>query len=235
MNRRYIDFVPPKTDAGARPVRATAPRPTRAAARPARVATARPVNATAVRTVSAAAPRRPQTRPATSQSQNSLAARRATQIGFSSASSQKSQLGVIEDLTPKFINTNTEKRPLNSGRTATTSRATATPRSTGKTAGRTKATGSKVAQSASKKTTASAGKAKTPKSPFINLDKIAKRPLSRNVREKKIESPKEVPKGPVTIIAKPEKESHVGLIITIILTIILGAAAGTIAFLLLPK
>lgn len=233
MNRRYIDFVPPKTDAGTRPVRATAPRPARAAARPDRVTTARPVNATAVRTVSAAAPRRTQTRPATHQGQNSLAARRVTQIGLSSASSQKSQLGVIEDLTPKFINTNTEKRPLNSGRTATTSRTTATPRSAGK--AETKVANSKGARSASKKTTASAGKAKTPKSPFINLDKIAKRPLSRNVREKKIESPKEVPKGPVTIIAKPEKESHVGLIITIILTIILGAAAGTIAFLLLPK
>ncbi len=76
---------------------------------------------------------------------------------------------------------------------------------------------------------------KTPKSPFINQDKIIKRPLSKNVYQKKVEIPKEEPKGPVTIITKPEKQAHVSLIVTIILTIILGAAAGTVAFLLLPK
>lgn len=41
--------------------------------------------------------------------------------------------------------------------------------------------------------------------------------------------------APAAIIEKPKKESRVGLIITIIITIILGAAAGTVAFLLLPK
>ena len=76
---------------------------------------------------------------------------------------------------------------------------------------------------------------KTPKSPFINQDKVVKRPLSKNVYQKKVEVPKEEPKGPVTIITKPEKQAHVSLIVTIILTIILGAAAGTVAFLLLPK
>ena len=76
---------------------------------------------------------------------------------------------------------------------------------------------------------------KLPKTPFINQDKVVKRPLSKNVYRKKIEVPKEEPKGPVTIITKPEKQAHVSLIVTIILTIILGAAAGTVAFLLLPK
>ena len=76
---------------------------------------------------------------------------------------------------------------------------------------------------------------KPPKSPFINQDKVVKRPLSKNVYQKKVEVPKEEPKGPVTIITKPEKQAHVSLIVTIILTIILGAAAGTVAFLLLPK
>ena len=76
---------------------------------------------------------------------------------------------------------------------------------------------------------------KTPSTPFINQDKVLKRPLSKNVYPKKIEVPKEEPKGPVTIIAKPEKQAHVSLIVAIILTIILGAAAGTVAFLLLPK
>ncbi len=75
----------------------------------------------------------------------------------------------------------------------------------------------------------------TPKTPFINQDKVVKRPLSKNVYQKKVEVPKEEPKGPVTIITKPEKQAHVSIIVTIILTIILGAAAGTIAFLLLPK
>ena len=70
---------------------------------------------------------------------------------------------------------------------------------------------------------------------FINQDKIKKRPLSKNVYKKKVVVPKEEPKGPVTIITKPEKQAHVSLIIAIILTIILGAAAGTVAFLLLPK
>ncbi len=74
-----------------------------------------------------------------------------------------------------------------------------------------------------------------PKTPFINQEKVVKRPLSKNVYQKKIEVPKEEPKGPVTIITKPERDAHVGLIVAIILTIILGAAAGTVAFLLLPK
>ncbi len=74
-----------------------------------------------------------------------------------------------------------------------------------------------------------------PNPQFINQEKISKRPLSKNVYQKKIEEFKEEPKGPVTIISKPEKDSKVGLIVTIILTIILGAAAGTVAFLLLPK
>lgn len=74
-----------------------------------------------------------------------------------------------------------------------------------------------------------------PKSPFINQAKVAKRPLSKNVYQKKIEPTVDTTESPITIISKPEKDSKAGLIIGIILTIILGAAAGTIAFLLLPK
>ena len=72
-------------------------------------------------------------------------------------------------------------------------------------------------------------------SPFINREKVVKRPLSKNVYQKSTSPVKEAPKGPVTIISTSEKESKMGLLVTIILTIILGAAAGTIAFLLLPK
>ena len=76
---------------------------------------------------------------------------------------------------------------------------------------------------------------KVPNPPFINQEKVTKRPLSKNVYQAKIKEFKEEPKGPVTIISKPEKDSKTGLIVTIILTIILGATAGTVAFLLLPK
>ncbi|MBQ7201946.1 hypothetical protein IJS18_00960 [Candidatus Saccharibacteria bacterium] len=76
---------------------------------------------------------------------------------------------------------------------------------------------------------------KVPKANFVNTEKVAKRPLSKNVYQKKIVVPDEEPSGPVTIINKPEKDSRVGLIVTIIITIILGATAGTVAFLLLPK
>ncbi len=79
-----------------------------------------------------------------------------------------------------------------------------------------------------------------PKANFINQEKVVKRPLSKNVYRKRLEeklqdSPTETPQGPVTIISKPEKDAHIGVIVTVIITIILGAAAGTVAFLLLPK
>ena len=80
-----------------------------------------------------------------------------------------------------------------------------------------------------------AGAYKVPRPSFINQNRVVKRPLSKNVYQKQIETPVEKPQGPVTIIAKPEKDSKAGLIVTIIITIILGAAAGTVAFLLLPK
>ena len=78
-----------------------------------------------------------------------------------------------------------------------------------------------------------------PKAKFVNTEKIAKRPLSKsakNVYVKKIVEPEEkVNAKPVKIIDKPEKDSKVGMVVAIIITIILGAAAGTVAFLLLPK
>ena len=58
---------------------------------------------------------------------------------------------------------------------------------------------------------------KMPKPKFINQDKIIKRPLSKNVYRKKVVAPKEEPKGPVTIITKPESQAHVSLIITVII------------------
>ena len=88
-------------------------------------------------------------------------------------------------------------------------------------------------RSASKSKTGSAYQ--IPKNPFINQASVVKRPLSKNVYQKKIEPTKEVSDKPVAIISKPEKDSKAGVVVGIILTIILGAAAGTVAFLLLPK
>lgn len=77
---------------------------------------------------------------------------------------------------------------------------------------------------------------KTPKFPFINTNLIEKRPLSKtNYRDRAPIAEKEEESGPVTIIDNQEKGGRFGLIITIILTIVLGAAVGTIAFLLMPR
>lgn len=77
-----------------------------------------------------------------------------------------------------------------------------------------------------------------PTARFVNTEKVAKRPLSKNVYPRRVVVPKEVeeqPHKPVTIINKPEKDSKMGMVAAIVITIILGAAAGTVAFLLLPS
>ena len=141
-------------------------------------------------------------------------------------------LGVIEDLSSKKTNTELPKRPLGSGVAASASEAKAK---------KVKAEGlfkkNQKPEEPVKKLVVNKPSTtyKAPSSPFINQSRVEKRPLSKNVYQKKIAVPKEEPKGPVTIISKPEKDSHVGIIVTIIMTIILGATAGTVAFLLLPK
>ena len=75
-----------------------------------------------------------------------------------------------------------------------------------------------------------------PRAKFVNTEKVAKRPLSKNVYTKQIVEPKEeIVTKPVKIIDKPEKDSKAGIVMAIIITIVLGAAVGTVAFLLLPK
>ena len=120
------------------------------------------------------------------------------------------KLGVVEDLSPKLVGTKKVVKARTTGAKAKVAKPVAKPVE-------------KVEEY------------KTPKSPFINQDKVAKRPLSKNVYRKEVATPEEIPQGPVTIITKPEKDAHVSMVVTIILTIILGAAAGTVAFLLLPK
>ena len=151
--------------------------------------------------------------------------------------------GVIEDFQPKFVKTEVEKRPLSRQKTAKEEVAEAKAKKIEKmpVIGR-KATIKKEASQGgeaaetSKEVKTEAEALKIPKkTPFVNTEKVPKRPLSKNVYQKKVAEPKEKVTGPVTIINKPEKDSRVGLVVTIIITIILGAAAGTVAFLLLPK
>lgn len=180
------------------------------------------------------------------------------------APQKKMQLGVIEDLGPRFVNTEVEKRPLSGGVTAEQS-AEQSSAKTGvvsrkkaerelREAKAEKLTGSRglkrtklsVADGAmtraAEQTVSTSGATGVPRvssalaTPrFVNTEKVDKRPLSKNVYAKKVPKSKEEPKGPVTIIAKPERDSQVGMVIAIIITIILGATAGTVAFLLLPK
>lgn len=93
---------------------------------------------------------------------------------------------------------------------------------------------------------------------FLNTNKIVKRPLSNNPYPGRLQpaagqvsepnptgkaktlgggpsASKKKSEKPTVIITKPEKDSKVGLVVAIIVTIVLGAAAGTVAFLLLPK
>lgn len=155
--------------------------------------------------------------------------------------------GVIEEYKPKFVKTEIKKRPLGGpARPASKPEVpVAKPANTAAAAKAQKVGAHPFAKAAAKPTPkvpeVPAKKAdskeefKTPKARFVNTEKVEKRPLSKNVYKKKVVAPKEEPTGPVTIITKPDKGSHIGVIVTIILTIILGAAAGTVAFLLLPK
>ena len=131
----------------------------------------------------------------------------------------------------KFVKTNIAKRPLGEDKDIAAAKArklTKMPLPAQKAA-------PKAAPAPTPAEKKAAETMKVPKTNFVNTEKVAKRPLSKNVYQKKIVVPDEEPTGPVTIINKPEKDSRVGLIVTIIITIILGATAGTVAFLLLPK
>ena len=236
MNKRYIDFVPAKKrSAGVSTAQSRAAVVTRTtvtkttvtgvAARPANVGTisAKPIN---TKTVS----KQPTTIAKVIPSEKKL------------PTEKKPVLGVVEDLNTHFVKTDAPKRPL-SEKPATATRATkvqATEAKQQKVKARVlKPVAKKSATTTPVKPVEKPVKNSTykpPKSPFINQNKVVKRPLSGNIYRKEIaDAVKEEPKGPVTIIAKPEKDRHIGIIVTIIITIILGAAAGTVAFLLLPK
>ena len=142
--------------------------------------------------------------------------------------------GVIEDFHPKFVKAEVEKRPLSKGHFGVSNSELSELKSRKIERGVSdvfeKKNESNRGVVDSKKTLA------IPKTPFIAKAKVNKRPLSKNVYKKPIQPTKEPTTGPVTIISKPEsEEGKGGMVIAVILTIILGAVAGTIAFLILPK
>ncbi|MBR2725840.1 hypothetical protein IKE87_01030 [Candidatus Saccharibacteria bacterium] len=154
---------------------------------------------------------------------------------------KKPMLGEVEDWSNRFVNTNVPKRPLadanqtKRGVATTQTRRAAVKETNQMRRGAIPAASGPMTR-ANKMMVAGASGGRN----FVYPQKIEKRPLSgTNVYGKKpmVTKPmsKEEPKGPVTIISKPEKQNHVGIIVAIILTIILGAAAGTVAFLILPK
>ena len=141
------------------------------------------------------------------------------------------QLGVFENLNERFVTKNVPKRPLGQGDKSNEALRTAKAQNLRGARPVSTTPVEKPVENSSAK-----GAYKVPKSPFINQEKVVKRPLSKNVYPQTVkEAPKQEQKEPVTVISKPEKDSHVNVVITIIITIVLGAAAGTIAFLLLPK
>ena len=225
MNKRYIDFVPSN--------KRTTPRVAGPAVRAAKPTTVS-VRTDRTRVGSAGATRvaRPMARKVAKPATVRKVASAGSATGGMTMKAAPA-LGVVEDLNTHFVKTDVPKRPLSEKQEVSAAAAKAK---------KVKARGAlkeaKRPAAAPKKAPAKDTKStyKTPKSPFINQNKVVKRPLSGNIYRKEIAAAvKEEPKGPVTIITKPEKDSHVGVIVTIILTIILGAAAGTVAFLLLPK
>lgn len=147
-------------------------------------------------------------------------------------------LGVVENLNSKFVKSDVPKRPL-SQKPLTAGDALAAIKAQ-------KVKADKIPKPVAKPVKPSKEPVKSekshayqaPKAQFINQEKIVKRPLSKNVYLRELEKSEKTeaePQKPVTIVSEPKKKSHLGTVFAVILTIILGAAAGAVAFLLLPK
>ncbi len=229
MKKQYMDFVPGRkaaTAAGAKTAGVKTAGVKVAAGTTAKVVMKMPTKTatrSAAKTTTKAAPAK---------------MKRTEQVSFSN----EGKLGVVEGLSSKFVKTNVPKRPLSSKSHTSTEQSEIAKIKARKVVEKSveKPVKKSVEKSIEKVAGQTMNKSATetyqmPKTPFINQGKVEKRPLSKNVYAKKIAVVAEEPKGPVTIISKPESQAHVGLIVAIILTIILGAAAGTVAFLLLPK
>lgn len=151
-------------------------------------------------------------------------------------------LGVIEDYTPidakkpAFINVaEVEKRPLSSRREEV-KRPTVDLEDELKVAKSEDLTKRKIETEKIPEVPMTKPDNEFKKPKFINTHLVEKRPLSKTDYRNRtpINAAEETTTSPVTIIDKPEKDSRLGFIVTIILTILLGAAVGTVAFLLIP-
>lgn len=240
MKNQYMDFVP--SGGGARKTTKKTTSTTGAAVRgraPGTTARAVAAKKPARKAATGATVAKKPARSATARGASAATVKKtAGKVGFSGE--KKPKLGAVEDLSKKFVRTDVPKRPLSRGAHFTTRKtgvAAAKAVKVGNQARTSVKSVEKPVENSAKKsrTTVTSGMYQAPK--FVNQGQVTKRPLSptKNVYQKKAAAPKEEPKGPVTIINKPEKQAHVGMVVTIILTIILGAAAGTVAFLLLPK
>ena len=222
MNKKYMDFVPSKA--------AKTPAKKMVAKKP--VAVKKPV------AKKAAAPKVAKPRVVR---EELIVEDDRLEVGAETFSLKKEpKYGVVEDFRPKFVKTEVPKRPLSRGHFNNTKSELAEAKAVKVVAKKiekpAKAVEKPVEKSdASGKKVEDKAKMTIPKSPFINQAKVPKRPLSKNIYERTVKPTEEVPTGPVTIISKPEKDAKVGRVVAIILAIILGAAAGTVAFLLLPK
>ena len=259
MNRKYIDFVPTSKVGNTSKRTSTPQRRVVREVREESVVVAMPDSAGVVRSRGFRATTVRENRAPEPEPMYSVPESEPSSDDFSINNSLK--LGVVEDYNPKFVNKDVPKRPLHhdTPRYATVADRTAVRQEQSDLAeikakkvktglmGRHKKTGIKSVEESApvQPATGAAGAAQMrnvggtytpPRSPFINQEKVVKRPLSsKNVYQRAAPAPKEEAKSPVTIIEKPEKDSKMGLLVTIILTIILGAAAGTVAFLLLPR
>ncbi len=232
MNKRYIDFVPTK---GAESNNAKAKTAKVSDARVSGVKTERTIARRVVTNRVSATTHTKKTGVAyRSMPETPRTESRKTKRGL--REDDGLELGVIEDLGTRFVSSEIEKRPLGGNRSAQKEEVKEI-KSRKLLGRRVKKTGNEPVENSEKAEVNETRKMtyKMPKNPFINQEKVIKRPLSKNVYQKTVEAPTEKPSGPVAIITKPEKDRKVSLVVTIIITIILGAAAGTVAFLLLPK
>ena len=221
MRKQYMDFVPAKAQITRKQKTVSA--------------TSRSTNVSATRGAEAPSERKRQTaRTSVASTEVAKSGGKTAAVGF--GSEKKPSLGKVENLNTRFVRSDVPKRPLSRMAHFTTGKAGVAAVKAQK-VGVGRNTSVKPVEKPVEKSKITRDTYKTPKSPFINQGEVGKRPLSKNVYpEKKAPvAPKAEPKGPETIISKPEKQAHAGMIVAIILTIILGAAAGTVAFLLLPK
>lgn len=230
MNKKYIDFVPvgpQDKGAVAKTGKKSVSKPVKPAKAPSTVRVAKPV-----KTQASKAPRVVQKKAVTKED---VLDEKAETFSLK----KEPAYGVVEDYRPKFVKTEVKKRPLSQSHFAVQQSELVAAKSAKvgatKRVNKSEAIVEKPVEKSDVTENIDKNKMPIPKPQFINQGKVQKRPLSKNVYERAVQPTEEKPTGPVTIISKPEKNSKISIVVTIILTIILGAAAGTIAFLLLPK